>query len=147
MTDRKPIPRIPNEYDFLDRPRPAYSDDGSAVIEVGGRRIDLNAVPDAFADSTGRQRRMTKAMLVERVAEQSGLSKASAAHAVDAVIASIEDALRDGEDVQFTGFGKFHVAVRGPRKGRNPRTGERMQVSATRVPVFTPATGLKRQVA
>src|SRR3954449_3156681 len=60
---------------------------------------------------------MTKSQFVDRVAETSGLSKKDATTAVDAVIRSIEDALKSGEDVTFTGFGKFHVAERGAREG------------------------------
>lgn len=146
MSKRKAIPDIPNEYDFLDRPHPAY-ERGQAIIEIAGRRIDLNAVPDAFEARTDRSERMTKGILVQRVAEQSGLSKADAANAIDAVIASIEDTLKSGGEVSFTGFGKFHVAERAAREGRNPRTGERMRVSARRIPVFTPGAALKRQLA
>jgi DNA-binding protein HU-beta len=89
---------------------------------------------------------MTKSDFVERVASQSGLSKKDAGAAVDAVIKSIEDALKSGEDVSFTGFGKFHVAERGSRKGRNPRTGETMTIAASRVPRFTAGSGLKKAV-
>ena len=62
---------------------------------------------------------MTKSDFVDKVAEESGLSKKDAGAAVDAVIKSIEDALSSGEDVSFTGFGKFHVASRGAREGRH----------------------------
>jgi DNA-binding protein HU-beta len=89
---------------------------------------------------------MTKNEFVEKVASQSGLSKKDAGSAVDAVISSIEDALRSGEDVNFTGFGKFHVAERGSREGRNPRTGETMTIAASRVPRFTAGSGLKKAV-
>jgi len=90
---------------------------------------------------------MTKSDFVDRVAETSGLSKKDATTAVDAVIRSIEDALRSGEDVTFTGFGKFHVAERGAREGRNPRTGETMQIAASRVPRFTAGSGLKKAIS
>ena len=90
---------------------------------------------------------MTKSDFVERVAETSGLSKKDATTAVDAVIKSIEDALKSGEDVTFTGFGKFHVAGRGAREGRNPRTGETMQIAASRVPRFTAGSGLKKAIS
>jgi DNA-binding protein HU-beta len=90
---------------------------------------------------------MTKSDFVERVAETSGLSKKDATTAVDAVIKSIEDALKSGEDVTFTGFGKFHVAERGAREGRNPRTGETMQIAASRVPRFTAGSGLKKAIS
>jgi DNA-binding protein HU-beta len=89
---------------------------------------------------------MTKNEFVDRVASRSGLSKKDAGSAVDAVISSIEDALQGGEDVNFTGFGKFHVAERGAREGRNPRTGETMTIAASRVPRFTAGSGLKKAV-
>ena len=89
---------------------------------------------------------MTKSDFVEKVATESGLSKKDAGAAVDAVIRSIEDALGSGEDVSFTGFGKFHVAERGAREGRNPRTGETMTIAASKVPRFTAGSGLKKAV-
>jgi DNA-binding protein HU-beta len=89
---------------------------------------------------------MTKNEFVDKVAGASGLSKKDAGSAVDAVISSIEEALRTGQDVNFTGFGKFHVAQRGAREGRNPRTGESMTIAASRVPRFTAGSGLKKAV-
>ncbi len=89
---------------------------------------------------------MTKSDFVEKVASESGLSKKDAGNAVDAVIRSIEDALRNGDEVSFTGFGKFHVADRGAREGRNPRTGETMTIAASKVPRFTAGSGLKKVV-
>jgi DNA-binding protein HU-beta len=88
----------------------------------------------------------TKAEFVDKVAAKSGLSKKDAGSAVDAVISSIEDSLRAGDEVSFTGFGKFHVANRGAREGRNPRTGETMTIAASRVPRFTAGSGLKKAV-
>jgi len=88
----------------------------------------------------------TKSEFVDKVAATSGLSKKDAGTAVDAVIKSIEDALRSGEDVTFTGFGKFHVANRGAREGRNPRTGDTMTIPASKVPRFTAGSGLKKAV-
>jgi DNA-binding protein HU-beta len=88
----------------------------------------------------------TKAEFVDQVAAKSGLSKKDAGAAVDAVIASIEDSLKAGNEVSFTGFGKFHVANRGAREGRNPRTGETMTIAASRVPRFTAGSGLKKAV-
>ena len=89
---------------------------------------------------------MTKSDFVDKVAAESGLSKKDAGSAVDAVIRSIEGALKSGEEVSFTGFGKFHVADRGAREGRNPRTGESMTIAASRVPRFTAGSGLKKAV-
>jgi DNA-binding protein HU-beta len=89
---------------------------------------------------------MTKSDFVDRVASESGLSKKDAGAAVDAVISTIEGALKGGEEVSFTGFGKFHVANRGAREGRNPRTGETMTIAASKVPRFTAGSGLKKAV-
>ena len=88
----------------------------------------------------------TKAEFVDKVAAKSGLSKKDAGSAVDAVISSIEESLKAGNEVSFTGFGKFHVANRGAREGRNPRTGETMTIAASRVPRFTAGSGLKKAV-
>ena len=88
----------------------------------------------------------TKSEFVDKVAASSGLSKKDAGAAVDAVIGTIEDELKSGGEVSFTGFGKFHVAERGAREGRNPRTGETMTIAASRVPRFTAGSGLKKAV-
>ena len=88
----------------------------------------------------------TKAEFVDQVASKSGLSKKDAGAAVDAVISSIEESLKAGNEVSFTGFGKFHVSNRGAREGRNPRTGETMTIAASRVPRFTAGSGLKKAV-
>ena len=89
---------------------------------------------------------MTKSEFIDRVADESGLSKKDAGTAVDAVINTIEQSLKSGEEVSFTGFGKFHVAERGAREGRNPRTGETMQIAASKVPRFTAGSGLKKAI-
>jgi DNA-binding protein HU-beta len=89
---------------------------------------------------------MTKSDFVDKVAAEAGLSKKDAGSAVDAVISTIETALKSGDEVSFTGFGKFHVAKRGAREGRNPRTGETMQIAASNVPRFTAGSGLKKAV-
>ena len=89
---------------------------------------------------------MSKQEFVDKVASEAGLSKKDATAAVDAVLKTIEDELKGGGEVTFTGFGKFHVAERGAREGRNPRTGESMQISATKVPRFTAGSGLKKAI-
>ena len=89
---------------------------------------------------------MTKSELVDQVAARADLTKQDAARAVDAVLATVEDALRRGSEVTVAGFGKFHVSERGARVGVNPRTGERIQIAAARVPRFTAGTGLKGAV-
>jgi DNA-binding protein HU-beta len=88
----------------------------------------------------------SKTEFVDKVAAESGLSKKDANAAVDAVLSAIEKELQSGEEVSFTGFGKFHVAERGAREGRNPRTGETMTIAASRVPRFTAGSGLKKAV-
>jgi DNA-binding protein HU-beta len=89
---------------------------------------------------------VTKSELVDQVAARAELSKQDAGRAVDAVLATVEDALRRGSDVTVSGFGKFHVSERGPRSGVNPRTGERIQIAASRVPRFTAGSALKTAV-
>ena len=89
---------------------------------------------------------MTKSEFVDKVASSSGLSKKDADNAVNAVINTIEDSLRSGEDVNFTGFGKFSVNERGPRQGVNPRTGERITIPGGKVPKFSAGAGLKNAV-
>jgi DNA-binding protein HU-beta len=89
---------------------------------------------------------MTKGEFVEKVAAESGLNRKDAGAAVDAVLSTIESALKSGDDVNFTGFGKFHVAERGAREGRNPRTGESMTIAASKVPRFTAGSGLKKAI-
>jgi DNA-binding protein HU-beta len=88
---------------------------------------------------------VTKAEFVEKVAGQFD-SKKAAADAVDAVLDGIQDSLVSGDDVNFTGFGKFSVAERGPRQGVNPRTGERITIAGGKVPKFSAGAGLKGKV-
>ncbi len=89
---------------------------------------------------------MTRSELVDQVADRSGLTKSDSARAVDALLETVEDALRRGSEVTLSGFGKFHVGQRGARQGVNPRTGERIQIAASRVPRFTAGSGLKAAV-
>ena len=90
---------------------------------------------------------MTKAELVEKIHAKAGLpTKAKAEEALDAVVASLREALADGESVTFTGFGSFKVVERSERKGRNPRTGEECLIPASRVVKFTPGKALKEAV-
>ena len=89
---------------------------------------------------------MNRQDLIDRVAQAAELPRAEAARAVDAVLETIEAALREGESVQLTGFGKFHVAQYTGRAGVNPRTGERIEVPTTAVPRFTAGVRLKQAV-
>jgi len=90
---------------------------------------------------------VTKQEFVERVASKSGLSRKDASEAVDAFLDSITDALRSGEDVAFTGFGKFSVQQRAARQWVNPRNPtERVQIPASKVPKFSAGSQLKQAV-
>ena len=89
---------------------------------------------------------MTKSEFVDQVAERAGLNKKNAADAVEAVLETIEDALKRGSEVSFSGFGKFSVSHRGAREGRNPATGDKIQIAASNVPKFTAGAGLKKAV-
>jgi DNA-binding protein HU-beta len=84
--------------------------------------------------------------LVAEVAASAGLSKADAAKAVDAVFGSITSALSGGGEVRLVGFGTFSVAQRKATQGRNPRTGERIQIPASRQPKFKAGKSLKVSV-
>lgn len=87
-----------------------------------------------------------KAELIENVASAAGLTKKDATAAVDAVFSSIQKALADGEKVQLIGFGNFEVRERAARKGRNPQTGEEIEIAASKVPAFKPGKALKDAV-
>ena len=87
---------------------------------------------------------MTKAEFIDKVSDRSGLSKRDATKAVDAFLDSITDALKNGEAVSFTGFGKFSAQQRNARQGVNPRTGERVQIPAATVPKFSAGSSLKQ---
>jgi DNA-binding protein HU-beta len=89
---------------------------------------------------------VTKSEFADQVASKSGLSKGDANKAVEASLQVIEETLRRGGEVSFTGFGKFSVADRGARQGVNPQTGERIQIAASRVPRFSAGSALKKAV-
>ncbi len=87
---------------------------------------------------------MNKQEVIDRVAEKSGLTKRDAAAAVDAFLDSITEALKSGDAVSFTGFGKFSSQQRAARQGVNPRTGERVQIPRATVPKFSAGSSLKQ---
>ena len=86
---------------------------------------------------------MTKAALVEEVARVADLTKKHSEVIVETVFRSITDALRRGEKIELRGFGSFRLRRREPRKGRNPKTGDRVDVPSKRVPYFKPGKELK----
>src|SRR5512137_2642907 len=86
---------------------------------------------------------MTKAEIVEKVAEKIKVSKAAAAKALAVITDSIAQAIRKGDKVTLIGFGTFSVANRKARKGRNPRTGKEIKIAAKKVPKFSAGAALK----
>lgn len=89
---------------------------------------------------------MNKSELVSAIAEESGLTKADSAKALDATVASITKAMSDGDSVAIIGFGTFKVGDRAARTGRNPQTGAEMQIPAAKVPKFSAGKALKEAV-
>ena len=86
---------------------------------------------------------MTKAELVNRLVQKSSLTKHDASVVVQTVLDSIVNSLQDGEKVELRGFGSFKIRVRGPRKGRNPKTGEAVDVPGKKIPYFKPGKELR----
>ena len=89
---------------------------------------------------------MNKSELIDAVSEGSELSKAAASRAVDSMITAVTDALSNGDQVSLTGFGTFLVRERAARSGRNPRTGETIQIAAAKNPAFKAGKALKDAV-
>ncbi|EFP97415.1 HU family DNA-binding protein [Vibrio caribbeanicus] len=86
---------------------------------------------------------MNKTQLVEKIAESADLSKASAGRALDAFIDAVGDTLQSGDQVALVGFGTFSVRTRAARTGRNPKTGEEIQIAEAKVPSFKAGKALK----
>ena len=86
---------------------------------------------------------MNKTQLIEAVAAKAEIKKKDAEVAVNAVIEAIEEALKAGEKVQLVGFGTFEVKERGARTGRNPQTGEAIEIAASKHPAFTAGKAFK----
>ena len=89
---------------------------------------------------------MTKADLVNAMAEKAGLSKTDAEEALKAFIESVTGALKSGDKVALVGFGTFSVGERAARTGQNPQTGEKIQIAAAKVPKFKAGKALKDAV-
>ena len=89
---------------------------------------------------------MNKTELVAAVAAKAEISKKDAEKAVSAVLGAVEDALVNGEKVQLIGFGTFEVKERAARVGHNPRTGEAVEIAASKIPAFKAGAALKNAV-
>ena len=86
---------------------------------------------------------MNKGELIAKIAEESKLTKKAAEAALDAFVASVEEALKKGDKVQLVGFGTFEVRQRAARKGRNPQTKAEIKIPASKAPVFKAGKALK----
>ena len=89
---------------------------------------------------------MNKTDLINAVSDKADLTKKEAGAAVDAVFESIQSSLQNGEKVQLIGFGNFEVRDRAARKGRNPQSGEEIEIPASKVPAFKAGNALKDAV-
>ncbi len=89
---------------------------------------------------------MNKSELIEAIAGSADISKAAAGRAIDAVVESVTNALKNGDQVTLIGFGTFSVKDRAARTGRNPQTGAEIQIAAAKIPSFKAGKGLKDAV-
>lgn len=89
---------------------------------------------------------MNKSQLIDKIAAGADISKAAAGRALDAVIASVTESLKKGDDVALVGFGSFTVRERSARTGRNPQTGKEIKIAAAKVPAFRAGKALKDAV-
>ncbi|NLD14760.1 MAG: DNA-binding protein HU-beta [Gammaproteobacteria bacterium] len=89
---------------------------------------------------------MNKSELIEKVAAAADLPKAAAGRALDAVLETVTEALKEGDSVVLVGFGTFAVKERAARTGRNPQTGDTIEIAAAKVPGFKPGKALKDAV-
>ncbi len=89
---------------------------------------------------------MNKTELIDAVAKDSGLARPDAAKAVDSLVSAVMKAMKKGDDVAITGFGKFSVTKRGARTGRNPATGAALKIKASKAPKFSAGATLKAAV-
>ncbi len=89
---------------------------------------------------------MTKADIVARIAQDTGMTKADTSEVLDAILEAISAAMERGEKIEMRGFGIFKVEERKPRVARNPKTGQEIRIPARTVPVFKPSDHLKDRV-
>lgn len=89
---------------------------------------------------------MKKEEMITLVSQEAGLTKKSAAGAVDALIQVMMSALEKGDSISFPGFGSFKVVERAAREGRNPGTGDKIQIPASKAVKFTPGAVLKERI-
>lgn len=90
---------------------------------------------------------MNKSELVDAAAESSGMTKSDMQLALDTLLETITDQVKQGEKVSITGFGNFELRERGARTGRNPQTGEKMEMAPSKAPAFKPGKAFKEAVS
>jgi len=89
---------------------------------------------------------LNKSDLIDAIASGADISKAAAGRALDAVVASVTEALKNGDTVSLVGFGTFYTSVRAARSGRNPATGKPIEIKASKAPKFRAGKALKDSV-
>lgn len=89
---------------------------------------------------------MNKSQLIDKIAAGADISKASAGRALDSFIEAVSGALQEGDQVALVGFGTFSVRERAARTGRNPQSGETIEIAAAKIPAFKPGKALKDAV-
>lgn len=89
---------------------------------------------------------MNKSQLIDKIAADAELSKAAAGRALDSMVDAVTEALKKGDQVALVGFGTFSVRERAARTGRNPQTGQTIQIAAAKVPAFKAGKALKDAV-
>jgi nucleoid DNA-binding protein len=89
---------------------------------------------------------MTKADLVEKIVEKTGLTRTDVAVVVDSFLDAVKNAMKEGHNLEIRGFGTFKIKSRKARKARNPRTGEEVPVPDRKVPVFKPSNEFKELI-
>ena len=89
---------------------------------------------------------MNKSELIDAMAESADISKAAAGRALDGFVAAITDAMKEGDTVSLVGFGSFSVRERAARTGRNPQTGDTIEIKASKIPSFKAGKALKDAV-
>ena len=114
---------------------------GRQLPRPDGRYSALPATDEPVTEGT-----LTKAALVEQVADDANLTKKRAEVIVETVFGSVVEALRSGDKVEVRGFGSFRLRRRAPRQGRNPRTGDRVDVASKHVAYFKPGKELKELI-
>ncbi len=89
---------------------------------------------------------MTKAEFIDKMSEKTGFTKKDNEAALKAVLETIQETVVDGDSISFIGFGTFSVSERAAREGKNPATGEKIKIPATKVPKFKPGSAFKEAV-